>query len=93
MVFMIWKDVLNTLENQAATLFRTVVRIVGMPWPSPHGKTNGVVYDHRWLVAVDIPSWNAGDHQHNHAIIRCEKRIESTFEMLAYFGSFLESVI
>src|SRR6266404_6992611 len=77
--FMIWKDVLNTLENQAATLFRHCCQdrrdAVGL---RRHGKTNGVVYDHRWLVAVDIRELERlVIDQHNHAIIRCEKRIES----------------
>jgi hypothetical protein len=76
--FMIWKDVLNPLENPAATLFRhccqdrrDAVRL------RRHGKTNGVVDDHRWLVAVDIRELERlVVNQHNDAIIRREKRFE-----------------
>src|ERR1700722_5664587 len=79
--FLIWEDVLNGLENNAATLLvhrrqdrRNVECFRHL------GKGRDIVDDHRWFVAVDVCEleWLVVN-QHKNAVIRSKKCFETYF--------------
>jgi hypothetical protein len=78
---MVGEDVLNALENPAATVFvhRSQDRGDAVR-PRRHGKTDSVVDHHCRLVAVDIRELERlVVNHHHHTIVRREKRFESDF--------------
>src|SRR5882762_2303081 len=87
--FLIWEDVLNGLENQAATLLvhrrqdgRNVECFRGLR------KGRDIVDDHRWFVAVDVRELERlVVNQHKNAVIRSKKCFETYFGELLHYVS------